>query len=586
MRRPWRVVFLSFTVIALLTGAAVSDQLNWNPPIGWALDGILIAPECEEVFVGDHPELWPAYSLVEDGSGGAIIVYMSEPFEGDDDEIYAQKVDSVGDVQWGANGAPVCTTEVDNRTGPRAVTDGAGGIVASWLMEHYDGPDELRAQRLNQNGDAQWGGYGVQVAENGRLIGPQLMAPDGSGGAFVAWVEGASDFYGWQDGEDTLRVQYVQSSGSLPWGPSGVKVAPEDESEYEIVSLDMASDGTGGAILAWSADGDKVVATRLGSGGILWTSLVQDWMLPIDVSVCSDGAGGAYIAWAELRNFLSYDIYVQKLDSSGNRLWQVGGVPVCTALGDQIEPDVISDGAGGAIVAWMDERVYGDRDVYAGRVDASGTSVWTSNGVKLCSASGLQERSFADVVPDGFGGAIVTWEDWRKGYESDIYAQRIDSSGQFLYFADGLEICTAESVQFMPAVVPDGSGGAIIAWADFRDFERARLYAQRMTNTGELDGGWRDLSRGNRLYQNFPNPFDAGTEISFTLENYSHVRLQVFDAAGRLVRTIMDGPAKPPVHREGWDGRDNHGRPVPAGTYFYRIQGDGWTDTKKMMVVR
>jgi hypothetical protein len=571
-----------------MTGAAVSDQIDWNP-LDWDINGNQIA-DGNRFLGGDFPDLYPHYDLVEDGSGGAILVFVREKPGGNDDDpaIYAQRVNSEGALQWETSGAPVCTTDTKHLT-PRVVPCAAGGAIVVWVSdEDWPLQETIRAQKLNSSGAPQWVLSGVELRST-EVHGAPQVASDGSSGAIVAWIEGEEDFAPWdpQETSDTLRVQYVADDGSVPWGEEGTRIAPEHESDYRISSFDMVSDGAGGALLAWTDSEYEMTALRINSGGVVWKKEVVEFPWPLtDVCLCPDGAGGAYLGWAEQRNSLYYDIYAQKLDSSGNAVWGGGWpVPVCLASGDQIEPDITQDGSGGAILAWVDERVYGDRDMFAGRVDASGIAQWTTYGVKLCSAEGLQEKRFADIVPDGLGGAIVTWEDWRRGYEPDIYAQRIDSSGQYLYFADGLEICTAASFQLYPAVVPDGSGGAIIAWSDVREGAE-KVYAQRMTNAGTLDGGWRNLGRGNALLQNYPNPFSTGTKIGFTTKVYGDVRLQVFDAAGRLVKTIMDGPAKPPVHMEEWDGRDERGRRVPPGTYFYRLEGQGWSSTKKMMVAR
>src|SRR5258708_6023274 len=100
--------------------------------------------------------------------------------------------------------------------------------------------------------------------------------------------------------------------------------------------------------------------------------------------------------------------------------WQVDGVAVSTAAGSQTYPTIVSDGAGGAIVAW------GGGHIYAQRVSSVGIPQWTANGVALCTAVGRQGNTAC--VSDGSGGAIVTWVDSRNG-NSDIYAQRVNASG-------------------------------------------------------------------------------------------------------------------------------------------------------------
>ncbi len=140
----------------------------------------------------------------------------------------------------------------------------------------------------------------------------------------------------------------------------------------------------------------------------------------------SDGSGGAIIAWQDCRNGNSWDVYIQRMDSTGSAQWTANGIAVCTASHDQVSPVVVSDGSGGAIIAWQDRRSC-SYDIYAQRVDSSGGSQWTADGVPICVASYDQVSPVA--VSDGSGGAIIAWQDRRScGY--DIYAQRVECVGQ------------------------------------------------------------------------------------------------------------------------------------------------------------
>jgi hypothetical protein len=90
----------------------------------------------------------------------------------------------------------------------------------------------------------------------------------------------------------------------------------------------------------------------------------------------------------------------------------------------------------------------------------------------------------------------------------------------------------------------------------------------------------------NALFQNVPNPFVLGTEIAFSLEKAGRVSLMIFDAKGRLVRKLVDEERAPSGYVEVWDGRDSRGRTVASGTYFYRLELQGWSSVKKMTLAR
>ncbi|MEW6686692.1 MAG: hypothetical protein AB1393_10890 [Candidatus Edwardsbacteria bacterium] len=107
--------------------------------------------------------------------------------------------------------------------------------------------------------------------------------------------------------------------------------------------------------------------------------------------------------------------------------WIPNGVAICTATGDQVGVTIVSDGGSGAITAWIDGRSGTADDIYAQRVNAGGITQWTLDGVAICTAAGNQSNP--TIVSDGAGGAIIAWHDYRSGTNYDIYAQRVDSLG-------------------------------------------------------------------------------------------------------------------------------------------------------------
>jgi len=92
---------------------------------------------------------------------------------------------------------------------------------------------------------------------------------------------------------------------------------------------------------------------------------------------------------------------------------------------------------------------------------------------------------------------------------------------------------------------------------------------------------------GPRLHDAAPNPFNPQTTISFDLPKQTAVSLRVFDVSGRLVRVLLGGEIVAGGHREAtWNGRDVSGRQVAAGVYFYRLDADGYSETKSMALIK
>lgn len=83
-----------------------------------------------------------------------------------------------------------------------------------------------------------------------------------------------------------------------------------------------------------------------------------------------------------------------------------------------------------------------------------------------------------------------------------------------------------------------------------------------------------------------PNPFRPATTIGFSVPQEGPARLRVFDAEGRLVRTLLDGPAVPGEHQVIWNGRTADGAPLPAGMYFFRLDHAQGTGTGRTVLVR
>ena len=88
------------------------------------------------------------------------------------------------------------------------------------------------------------------------------------------------------------------------------------------------------------------------------------------------------------------------------------------------------------------------------------------------------------------------------------------------------------------------------------------------------------------LVGNAPNPFRPETFIRYDVPTTTRVQLEVYNASGRLVRTLVDGSIAPGAHSAIWDATDDHGRSVGSGVYFYRMKAGDFESTRKMTLLR
>jgi len=96
------------------------------------------------------------------------------------------------------------------------------------------------------------------------------------------------------------------------------------------------------------------------------------------------------------------------------------------------------------------------------------------------------------------------------------------------------------------------------------------------------------LPRAFSLSQNFPNPFNPSTTISYAVPEGSgeRVTLNIYDLRGALVRTLVDSERGPGTHTAFWDGTDGSGRRLPSGVYFYRIKAGDFLQMRKMVLLK
>lgn len=93
-------------------------------------------------------------------------------------------------------------------------------------------------------------------------------------------------------------------------------------------------------------------------------------------------------------------------------------------------------------------------------------------------------------------------------------------------------------------------------------------------------------SPGAFLDQARPNPFNPTTSIDYVMGAEGRAVIRVFDVAGRLVRTLLDEPRPAGRNTVVWDGRDDSGRVLASGTYFYQLEAEGRTAARKAMLLK
>ncbi len=418
--------------------------------------------------------------MVADGAGGAILAW-SDCRIVDDCDIYAQRLDSNGEVHWAGNGIPLVTAP-GGQVAPHLVSDGAGGAIAAWTDYRSETGAAVFAQRVTADGSLLWGTTAVTITAGAddRILG--ALVPDDAGGAFIVWEQAGTG-----DTIDTnLFAHRLTASGTLAWTvPVTVTAAPGEQ--YDVQA---AADGFGGVIVTW---GDlrepldpNVYAQRFDASG---TTLWDAHGIPVSVDparqspparLVADGTGGALVAWHDYRtNTRRSDIYMQRLSAGGARAWGDDLAVMASQGLSEATTALFADGAGGAILlANALPEVVSDTDIYAQRISPAGSRQWGELPVNV---TPWPDRQLDAVgVADGFGGAYVAWTDqYSDSPYVDVWTQHLDANGSALWADHGAQAVAITRDQKYLAAVSDGQFGLIVGWQDGRrDPDNPDLYAQ------------------------------------------------------------------------------------------------------------
>jgi hypothetical protein len=436
----------------------------------WAKDGV---PACKLMYSQEDPK------LSHDGSGGVVVIWTDHRAEKSD--IYAQRIYHNGTVAWQENGRPI-TKAMGKQKNPEIIKLSSEDWVIVWDDKRKGGVD-LFAQKINSAGIALWKDNGKLIVASSQAQESPAIATDSNGNTVVVWEDGRS-------GTLDIFAQKISLDGNLLWKNNGVLVCSAKGSVVQQ-NIDMAFNSRGEIVLVFEDARSgffNIYAQKVNrQGKLAWgmhgIAIAKVNGNQINPSVISDDKGGTIICWEDQRNKNYPSIRTQKINTKGKKVWE-SSISVSKIKSRQINPSMISDGKGGAIISWHDNRdILSLQDIYAQRISSKGSLLWGEKGRIVISANGNQIDT--TMISDKAGGAIFAWTDYRRGDRNpDIYAQRINPKGGTLWQKDGVPICSAPDVQRRPKLVSDENGGALITWTD-KGGGSYDIYAQRVDKQGK-----------------------------------------------------------------------------------------------------
>ena len=223
---------------------------------------------------------------------------------------------------------------------------------------------------------------------------------------------------------------------------------------------------------------------------------------------CTDGAGGAIFTWVDERNITSPSIYAQKINVKGKTAWATNGIPIYVSgisSSGAVNSTIVADGSGGAILVMEISVLGGANQLWAQHINSAGALLW-GNGVQITDAPDSRLRWVEDpqqygISADGSGGAFVTWQAYQMPYFN--YAQHINANGSLAWGITGVPLPQVNGNNgYRTVIVSTGNGTAV---AGFTNYNGSLYYLQRIA----ADGSYLWGSNGVQISGIYSNQSDA-----------------------------------------------------------------------------
>jgi hypothetical protein len=582
-------------VFAALSEGDVIAQRVYASGAVWVAAGVVVTMP---VSIDRGP---PA--IAYDGSGGAFVTWHEGPPGGSD--IVLNWVDASGTAQW--TGRPAICSATNDQLHPDIMNIGSGNTVLCW-HDKRDGKFDIYAQRVDAIGTTLWAANGMPVCtDNHDQFGPQILS-SGAPELVIAYRD--------TRGGETIAAQKIDAGGGTRWTSDGVDVL---EGELYMGGYDFASDGAGGIIATVVDDREMserdIYALAINAHGRVY---VAEPTIEGVADVPGDQGGWVRIAigasdrdtvGATQEPVARYDVW-QEIDPAAAPSKLAAAPPSHDSPGGVVFHDwngrryitaspgaVVPEGTWelvGSFAAAQDTQ-YVFRASTVADSSASGTpfatyfvSAHTTNPAVWFASeadSGYSVDNIPPHVPTGLAVAYNTGSGNRLTWDAC-------PDDDFKYF----RIYRGETPGFVPSPSTYVLGTTDTEWWD--TVAEGWRYHYRVSavdmadNESEATGGSATGTGGPglpdlvALYQNAPNPFNPTTTIRFSLDRPTHVSIDVYDVSGRRIRTLVNGRLHADYHSVDWDGKDEWGKSVSSGVYFYRLQTGTVSHTRKMVMLK
>ncbi len=518
-------------------------------------------------------------------------------------ETYLQRLDSNGNELWQHNGLLISDHPTRSWSSDYGLAMDQDTCATVAFVDIRTGYDNVFAYRISPDGDFLWGDDGIALSnDQNYAYSPTVVVTD-QGNIVFAWTSSTDDHL-----QASVHLQKVAPDGQIVWG-DGVVVEGDSTERFRNPRLLPAENDE--VIFVWAYDTGSVeyptrelYAQKLDSAGNpVWAqpTPVYTGVEPIPVYVRhmveSDDEGGFFVGWTVAEGGLLLSNYVQHIDGEGALLMPTDGAEVSTTPNrNHAEPQfAYVAGSEELYVFWLEMNA-GETEagLYGQKLSGTGDRLWSDDGVAFYELADPAAGPFAGMgtVRAADDDVVVFYEYYDFGVanvvDSKVMAMRIDSDASYVWAEEHIELSSVQSWKSYFAVSDLRQNQWIVAWSDTRNDEEYEedVYAQNIRPNGDLGPG--DLGADGwgvrplaATLSNRPNPFRDGTTIRFELPRSGFASLKVYSVSGDLVDTVVNGQLPAGVHAVVWQPSEE-----ASGAYFYRLEGDDFASTGRMVVAR
>jgi len=427
---------------------------------------------------------------------------------------------------------------------------------------------------------------GQFLQQGGKLVGSGVSGSAEQGFSVCISSDGNTAIVGGPYDNHNVGAAWIYTRSGGVWTQQGSKLVGTGAvgTALQGASVSISADGNTAIVGGWydnSSVGAAWVYTR--SGGV-WlqqgsklagTGAVGTTLQGFSVSISADGntaivggyndSSGVGAAWVYTRSDSVWTQQGRKLVGTGAVGSAAQGYSVSISADGNTTIVGGNNDSSGVGAAWVYSRSGGVWKQQGSKLVGTGAAGRAEQGQSV-SLSGDGDTAMVGGYEDN-GGAGAAWIYTRSDSVRTQRGSKLVGTGAVGPAYQGWSVSISANGNTAIVGGYDDNGGIGAAW----------VFTNSVTAVYELSGA----PFSYRLLENYPNPFNPTTQISYSLAKASNVTLTIYDILGREVATLVNGKNEPGEHSVSWNALN-----VPSGVYFYRIVAGDFVQTKKMILLK